>query len=105
MSREGRRDRWRVPVGCVTAVAVVAALLAGCAPDAGLRGSGRVVDEALPLPQGSPPVAFLIGAWADQGADEPARAASRLLGKPDWHHTEQVVFPISGSGIWTARRS
>lgn len=165
-----------MPVGWVTAVAVAATLLAGCAPDAGPQssesqgsgpqGSGRVagasqstdeavrtlaaagvatvadesatsplvpvsdrvaltvtkfqagvfaaetvahagilgadLDEALPLPQGVPPVAFLIGAWADQGADATAQAASRLLGKPDWQHAEQVVFPTETLALFVA---
>lgn len=55
--------------------------------------SGAVLDKLTPSPTGAPPIAFLLAAWASGYNSPGALFVKALLGEPDWHRADSIVFP------------
>ena len=54
--------------------------------------TGADLDAAVSM-SGAPALSDILGAWSSAALDPAALAASRLLGKPDWGDSRDVVFP------------
>ena len=54
---------------------------------------GQELESLTPLPDGAPPISFLVAAYVSRGDTPGARFAQALLGKQDWHHPSPIVFP------------
>lgn len=55
--------------------------------------AGHLLGELAPLPDGAPPISYLLAAWVLNYPSPAAGFARALMGEQDWHHAEQVVFP------------
>jgi hypothetical protein len=55
--------------------------------------SGADVDALAPVPRGVLPMSYLLAAYVDSGSTPGAQALRQLMGKQDWHHPQQIVFP------------
>jgi hypothetical protein len=71
----------------------VASLVAEHAAGDGILG--RDLDALAPLPEGSPPMSFLVAGWIELAPTPASRAAAALMGKHDWTSAQTIVFPSS----------
>lgn len=55
--------------------------------------TGRTLDSLVPVPQGAPPLPFLVVAWMQQGATPGARFAHALYEGQDLANAFEVRFP------------
>jgi hypothetical protein len=63
--------------------------------------TGADLNAALPTP-GAPALANIVGAWVLTAADPAAVAAARILGRPDFRHSDNVVFPLAVLTLFVA---
>jgi hypothetical protein len=84
----------QVPVTGVTVLSVTSWQADNMAREVAAGGGvvGADLDAAVPM-SGAPPLSDILGAWSSAAADPAERAASQLLGKPDWGQSRDVVFP------------
>lgn len=54
---------------------------------------GNVLAELAPVPQGVPPVPYLVAAWIDTYGSQGAKFAKELMGAQDWTRADQILFP------------
>ncbi len=84
----------QVPVTGATVMSVTSWQADNMAREVAAGGGmiGADLDAAVPM-SGAPPLSDILGAWSSAAADPAERAASQLLGKPDWGESRNVVFP------------
>jgi hypothetical protein len=66
---------------------------------------GATLDALAPVPDGSPPVAFLLAAWITTYDSPGARFVRALLGDRDWHRAEEVTYPLLALTLFLADAS
>jgi hypothetical protein len=54
---------------------------------------GDALNALAPVPQGAPPVPYLVAAWVTSYDSPSARFARELMGEQDWKHADTVLFP------------
>lgn len=54
---------------------------------------GQTLNELAPVPDGAPPMAFLLAAWITTYDSAGARFSRELLGEQDWRRAHEVTFP------------
>ncbi len=54
---------------------------------------GSALTAVSKLPEGAPPVGYLLAAWVTKHDSPAAGFARALLGEQDWRHAEDIVFP------------
>jgi hypothetical protein len=84
----------QVPVTGATVLSVTSWQADNMAREVAAGGGviGADLDAAVPM-SGAPPLSDILGAWSSAAADPAERAASQLLGTPDWGQSRDVVFP------------
>lgn len=55
--------------------------------------SGSALTAISKLPEGAPPVGYLLAAWVTKHDSAAAGFARALLGEQDWRHAEDIIFP------------
>ena len=54
---------------------------------------GDALAATAPVPQGAPPVPYLVAAWITTYDSPSARFARELMGEQDWRNADTVLFP------------
>lgn len=55
--------------------------------------TGETLRELAPMPEGAPPISYLLAAWVTAYPSPSAGFARALLGEQEWEQADQVVFP------------
>lgn len=56
--------------------------------------TGAELEGIVPVPEGSPPVAYLVAAWALEFGSPGAEFSRALLGEQDYTRSDRVIFPM-----------
>lgn len=54
---------------------------------------GTALSELAAVPDGAPPMSYLLAAWVMRYPSPSAGFARALMGEQDWRHADQIVFP------------